>query len=1460
MKRTRAPYVILGTSLILTAGFAVWMSRPDDAGPIPVDAGVGDGTRGSSASRGTDRPQRGPVLRERAAVPGRGSIQQASGTAPAQPGSGEIQQAIQAAPAGYQEPFPVPPRYEQQQSALLSQTPEDAHAKSAGCMECHKNTHDPHFSKAFHLGCTDCHGGDASTTDKNRAHIAPRFPDVWRTSANPVRSYTVLNHERPEFIRFMNPGDLRVVHISCGGSGCHADVNLQVKKSMMTHGCMLWGAALYNNGAVPRKWPTYGESYSMNGVPQRIQQYPQPTKEMTRKKGIVPFLDPLPRFQNSQPGNTLRIFERGGRFVIETGIPERLNDPGKPREKLGNRGFGTNNRTDPVMIGLQKTRLLDPTLNFMGTNDHAGDYRNSGCTACHVIYANDRSPIHSGPYAKYGNRGRRASGPDELVAGVDPTIPADESGHPIQHRFVRSIPTSQCMICHMHPGTTVMNSYLGYMWWDLETDGEHMWPKKQRYPTNEEFVRSQMSDPHDATAKGLWSDPEFLSRVAELNPHLKQTQFADFHGHGWVFHGVYKKNREGKLLDHKGNVIENATNSQLQMAMLIPQYVKQLYKDTDKKEPQVLARMEAELDKMRENVPVHMLDIHMEKGMHCIDCHYVQDMHGDTNVYGEVRAAIEIQCVNCHGTESQASWEMYTDGLRTSGPAAEERGPDKPLGRLISSMRTPFGKRRFEMRDGKLYQNSMVEKGVAWEVKQTKHTIDPTHKDYNALSAIAKTAHVDNHTGEFKWGMLPEDPRDCAHSRNKMSCIACHSSWNPSCYGCHLPQKADKKMPELHNEGEMGLNYTAYNWQTLRDEVYMLARDGMVTGQRIGPARSACAIHVGSYNKNRESIYYQQQTISGDGMSGIAFSSNVPHTVRGKGETKLCSDCHISQNEDNNALLAQLLMQGTNFMNFVGKYSWVAADHHGLFAVQVTEREEPQAVLGSKLHKLAYPDDYAKHVEHHGHLEKFHEHPGIDIGENIFHPFKKPHILNLQHRGEFLYAACGPMGLRVFDIAFTDHKGFSERIVTAPVSPLGQRLYVRTKYAMDVAAPTTIAPDPTRVKNPDNHERDVHLMYAFIYVADKYEGLILVQVGTLLDGNPLNNFLERAVTFNPNGLLRGARAVEIVGTSAYVCCDAGLVVVSLDDPTKPEVTAVLSDCHEPSSVGVQFRYGFVTDAEGLKILDTTDFLHPKVIGSLSLAEAHNVYVARTYAYVAAGSQGLVIVDVKDPRNPKIDQIYNAGGKINDTHDVKLGIAYTSLFAYLADGHNGLRVVQLTSTETPGYRGFSPRPQPKLVASFEIPKGGHAVALAEGVDRDRAVDEAGNQLAVFGRVGAGPLTKEEQERMYRNRVTGQLYRVIDGKRNWSILDPAAREEDIRRQLIRHFPNYVPFDPRIKRPSVSSGIPRMNARDHEQLPAKREAAPQIRYDLNPGIMPQPPGPALQPPPGPAPAPTPIPIPIQ
>ncbi len=1223
-------------------------------------------------------------------------------------------------------PFPLPP--EMVGANLMRQTADAAGRKSAGCVHCHKNTHDPHFKATLRLGCVDCHGGDASCVEKEGAHVVPRFPEAWTSSANPVRSYALLNHERPEFVRFVNPGDLRIAHVSCGTTGCHTQEVLQVRKSMMTHGCMLWGAALYNNGAVPSKRALYGESYSMHGVPLAMQTVPPPSEEEMCTKGVLARLDPLPRFEVSQPGNILRIFERGGRFRPEIGIPETTEDPGRPiLTRLSLRGLGTENRTDPTMVGLQKTRLLDPTLNFLGTNDHSGDYRSSGCTACHVLYANDRSRVNSGPYCAYGHRGESFS--------EDPMIPRNEPGHPIKHRFApgNAIPTSQCMVCHMHPGTNVMNSYVGTMWWDEETDGELIYPAKQKHPTAEESIRSQQSNPNESAVRNRLSEPDFLENLRDLNRVARHTQFADFQSHGWAFRAVFRQDRKGNLLDYKGNKVPRADNQALRTGMRF----------------QDLAPCDR---KHVEGVPVHLMDVHMEKGMHCVDCHFVQDSHGNTKLQGEVRAAIEVQCIDCHGTVGKRAT------LRTSGPASYTSSREG--GRNLEALRTPWGKRRFEREGDKVYQNSMVEKGLRWEVTQVVDTVTPGNDHFNPKARLAKTVRF-GPDGKMIYGDLPpEGEAGCAHKDSNMSCIACHSAWNPSCYGCHLPQKANVKGPQLHNEGDVTRNHVSYNFQTLRDEVYMLARDGDVTKNRIGPARSSCAVHVGSYNQNRESIYVQQQTVSAEGLSGIAFSTNVPHTVRGRDGTKQCTDCHVSKDNDNNALTAQLLMQGTNYLNFIGRYAWVASGEEGIHAVVVTERDEPQAVLGSHLHKLAFPDYYKKHLEHGKKLEHAHEHPGVDVGEHLLHPFHRPEVLAVQLRGEYLYAACGEDGLRVFDVAFIDHKGFSERIATAPVSPLGQRFYVKTRHAMAVAAPTTIAPDPTRKRAPRNREPEVHALYGYVYVADKYEGLILVGAATLLDGNPLNNFLKREVTFNPDGILCGASALTIVGTYAYVCCDAGLVVVSLEDPKSPVVKSVLGApaLNRPHAVQAQFRYAFVCDEDGLKILDITNLESPRRVSEVKLPEAHSVYVARTYAYVAGGKSGLVIVDVESPERPRIDQVFTAGGCINDLRDVKLGITYVSEFAYLADGKHGMRVVQLTSPETPGNYGFATRPTPELIATYKVPKGGKALAISKGLDRDRAVDESGNQIAVFGRIGARPLNGAEQRKLYLR--DGKVWRVSD----------------------------------------------------------------------------------------------------
>jgi hypothetical protein len=1208
------------------------------------------------------------------------------------------------APAALREPSsqsPEPLRIKLRPT-IRTETAEQAKLASVGCMSCHSGIEHPnmHAEDTVILGCTDCHGGDADVTtkwvkgkkeyaeDEYKAHVQPRFAEDAAQGGHPARPYVHWLKESYEFVKFADPGDLRVAPETCGG--CHAAETRNVKNSMMTHGAMLWGAALYNNGAYPLKNPHFGEAYDVNGKPVRLRSFPPPTAEETKQKGILPYLDPLQRWEYSEPGNVLRAFERGGGPRSEIGNPNREDEPGKPDTKLSDRGLGTGLRTDPVFLGLQKTRLLDPLLSMRGTNDQPGDYRGAGCSGCHVLYANDRDPQHSATIARYGNAG--------LSISDDETVDKKESGHPLQHTFQKDIPSSSCMVCHVHPGTNMVVSYYGMTWWDNEADGKTMYPAKQQNPSEQDLHDVRVRNPEGSAPRGLWADPEFLKTVGtpEFNKDLKDTQFADFHSHGWIFRKVYKRDRKGNLLDKDDKVVPS-------------------------EDPEALGKA------------VHLADIHLEKGMHCIDCHFTQDVHGNGKLYGETRNAVEIGCQDCHGS-------IYKKALlTTSGPASANDASSNML-----RMRTPFKQARFYWRDGKLWQRSNVEEKIEWEVVQTVDSITPGNPHYSEKARYAKTMQKDGVT----WGAA--DPiAEMAHSDKRMTCQSCHSSWTTSCFGCHLSMSANQKMPMLHNEGETTRNWTAYNFQVLRDDVYMLGIDGTVTGNKVSPVRSACAVVVSSQNANRNWIYQTQQTISAPGFSGEAFSTYVPHTVRGR-ETKGCTDCHVSAKGDNNAWMSQLLVQGTNFLNFMGKYVYVARGDRGFSAVPVAASTEPPTIAGSDFQKLAYPSDYKKFVDGGRILKGGSSHEGEEV-------------LEVQLRGEYLYAAMGKGGFRVFDVANVDVKDDSEHLQTAPVSPLSQRFYVKTKFATSIASPSTLALDPLRTQLAENEEQGIAPLYAFLYVADKYEGLIVVGngakgVGTLLDGNPRNNVLHREITFNPGGVLDGARRVTIGGTKAYILANKGLIVVELADPLHPKVIAEVPEVHDGRGVAIQFRYAFVIDAEGLKVFDVTVPEKIKRVGeTVPFADARNVYVARTYAYVSAGKDGVGIVDVEKPEHPVFVKTFNADGQLNDVNDLKIGMVSSSQFAFVADGKNGMRIVQLFSPGTQrNFYGFSPMPVPELIATQ--PMRGRALAISKGIDRDRAVDEEGNQLAVFGRRGARPFNGEEMRRMYLR--AGALYTVTD----------------------------------------------------------------------------------------------------
>jgi len=1210
---------------------------------------------------------------------------------------------------------PVERRYALTPPAPAEQTPADVDAKSAGCVSCHVDNDLPsmHANPAVLIGCVDCHGGDsdiAVAADLPReapgyerameqAHVLPLYPESWNypSSANPERTYTLLNRESREFTRFVNPSDYRVVDDACGA--CHQESIEANRRSLHATGTMLLGGAAYNNGILDNKIYNLGEAYDDDGNAIKMlgPVLPPELDEAATTAGILPYVLPLPAWETVEPGDVFRVFERGGRNIgnlfPETGIPnatglvQRLEEPGRPDFRQSNRGPGTGARISVPLINITKTRLNDPLTWFAGTNDQPGDYRQSGCASCHVVYANDREPRHSGPYAKFGHDGTSQSN--------DPTIPKGESGHPLEHAFTNAIPTSQCMVCHMHQPNMFMNTYLGYTMWDYEADAPRMWPEQQQYPTIEEEWSILDRNPEAAAARGLWGDLDFLSGVWEMNDEMQDTQFADYHGHGWNFRGVFKRDREGNLLDEQNDVVED--------------------EDPEK------------FDKA-----VHMSSIHLDAGMQCVDCHFSQDNHGNGYLYGEVAHAVQIDCKDCHGTA-----DTYPS-LYTSGPAALEGGED------LSALRTPDGRRRFEWRGKELWQAASLDPDLEWQVSLVKDTVTGGHADYNDKAARAKLMSRDTDSLAYGRGVQPDDR---AHDDANLECYACHTSWTTSCAGCHLPIEANRKSERHKYEGGETRNFATYNPQVARDDIFQLGRRNEGNGSRIAPVRSSSALILSSTNANREKIYVQQPPISSAGFSSQAFNPHFPHTVR-KTETKECEDCHLSAAGDNNAIMAQLLLQGTDFTDFVGYNAW-AGGSDSVNAIQVTEWDEAQAVIGSYLHEYAYPDWFAEH-----------EARGQRLETSTSHDAGRAECVQL--RGEYLFSAEGGKGLRVYDVAGIANKGISQKIITAPFSPLGQDSRVNTRDATCVVLPTTQPIHPPRnegeLMRDVNLEQPFHPLYSYAYVTDAREGLILVDVDTLADGDPRNNFLERAVTFNPNGALNGARHVTVGGHLLYVAAEQGLVVVSVDDPLNPEIVATLPLSGMRFSQ-LQFRYLFATTDDGLVSIDVTDPARPAVASVVPIANARKFFVARTYAYVAAGADGVVFVDVTKPAAMRETLRFREG--IEDAHDVVVATTNASLFAYVADGRGGLKILQLTSPELqPKFYGFSPAPNPKLIA--RRPTSDRLLSLSRPLERDRGVDETGHQMAVFGRRGSRPLTLGEMQTMYLDGE-GEPWTVTNEKR-------------------------------------------------------------------------------------------------
>ncbi|MGQ0553088.1 MAG: hypothetical protein ACT4PU_07695 [Planctomycetota bacterium] len=247
-------------------------------------------------------------------------------------------------------------------------TPLAAGAVDASCVQCHAGIEDMHPWEP--LGCVECHGGNGSKTTAAEAHVLPKHG--W-----PADERVLERSFEPGAVRFRNPGDLRIVGQTCGQ--CHATEVSHLELSLHGTTAGHLSDALYENGLLAERRSKYGifDRVSAAGG------------------GALPHT--LPRLE----------------------AIERLRVPREPKT-LGD------HFADLPRKACMQCHLWSEGVAVSGRLGQDGLYRGSGCSACHVSYAED---------------GRSRSD----AAGTDRLAP----GHPIRHTMTAAPPTESCVRCHI---------------------------------------------------------------------------------------------------------------------------------------------------------------------------------------------------------------------------------------------------------------------------------------------------------------------------------------------------------------------------------------------------------------------------------------------------------------------------------------------------------------------------------------------------------------------------------------------------------------------------------------------------------------------------------------------------------------------------------------------------------------------------------------------------------------------------------------------------------------------------------------------------------------------------------------------------------------------------------------------------------------------------------------------------
>ena len=151
---------------------------------------------------------------------------------------------------------------------------------------------------------------------------------------------------------------------------------------------------------------------------------------------------------------------------------------------------------------------------------------------------------------------------------------------------------------------------------------------------------------------------------------------------------------------------------------------------------------------------------------------------------------------------------------------------------------------------------------------------------------------------------------------------------------------------------------------------------------------------------------------------------------------------------------------------------------------------------------------------------------------------------------------------------------------------------------------------------------------------------------------------------------------------AYVAgCQAGLQILNIRDPSQPvRIAENRLPKQDIDAIALDGNVAYLYDhaAGTLRLVDVMDPAHSR---HLSLFEFGRPFIqgemdlCRGYAYCVAGQHGVVVVDVRDSKAPRLAAVIDTPGFASD-------VVVSGDFAFIADGAAGVQVMDVRDPSKP----------------------------------------------------------------------------------------------------------------------------------------------------------------------------------